>query len=339
MTNQPVRASDRKLPKPGYCSISAPTARRGFLKATLLGGSVAVASAIAPAAEPAQQFKIGMAATTWVSKTPTTASYWQAVETISRLNIGATEADDSNAHLISTYGRNSAEFLHRSNSEGVYLAGVFQSLLLHEEQKLAEMRTKIRSVAGFLKAVKGEYVALGWSSPPTAEGKQTADEVRKAVRVMDEIGRLSLEEYGIYIALHAERDVPKQIVLQVLDETNPKYVRFCADVGHLTAMGLDALQVVKKYSARLAVSHWKDFDPKLSAGSDSGTGSQGDFVEVGKGVVDFRGLAKFYRQIGYNGWVMLELDRTREPSIAASASEMRAFVTDQLKLHFYPPRR
>ena len=221
-------------------------------------------------------------------------------------------------------------------------AGVFQSLLLHEEQKLPQMQAKIRSVAGFLKAVKAEYIALGWSSPPRVEGTQhesTADDVQRAVRVMDEIGRLSLEEYGIYIAFHAERDVPKQIVLQVLDETNPKYVRFCADVGHLTAMGLDALEVVKKYATRLAVSHWKDFDPKLPGHSYSGAASGGDFVEVGKGIVDFRGLANFYREIGYNGWVMLELDRTREPSITASATEMKAFVTDQLKLQFYPSHR
>lgn len=283
-----------------------------------------------------------MAATTWVSKTPSTHSYWSAVETISKLDIGATEADDSNAHLISSYGNNTAEFLSRSHESGVYLAGVFQSLLLHEEQKLPEMRSKIRSLAAFLKAVGAEYIALGWSSSPRVGGKEyerTSDDVHRAVRVMDDIGRLSLEEYGIYIAFHAERDIPKQIVMQVLDQTNPKYVRFCADVGHLTAMGFDALQVVKEYAARLAVSHWKDFDPKLPSPSYLGAGAAGDFVEVGKGVVNFRALAGFYRDIGYNGWVMLELDRTREASIVASAREMKVFVADQLQLQFYPPRR
>jgi inosose dehydratase len=322
--------------------ISSLIERREFLKRSVLGGSVVVASASTGGAVSPQKFKIGMAATTWVSKNPSIASYWEAVEAISKLNIGATEADDSNAHLVSSYGNNTAEFLSRSHRFGVYLAGVFQSLPLHDPQKLPDMRSKIRSVAGFLKAARAEYIALGWSLPRgVGQGrhKRTSEGVRFAVQSMDEIGRLSLDQYGIYIAFHAERDIPKQMVLQILDQTNPKYVRFCADVGHLTAMGLDALQVVKKYAARLAVSHWKDFDPKLPGPSYMGTGASGDFVELGKGIVNFHGLADLYREIGYNGWVMLELDRTREPSIMASAREMKAFVTDELKLQFYPPHR
>jgi sugar phosphate isomerase/epimerase len=316
--------------------------RRRFLKLSLLGGSALAVSSSASVAEPQQKFKIGMAATTWVSKSPTTASYWNAVEEISALNIGVTEADDSNAHLLSSYGNSTAEFLRRSYKFGVHLAGVFQSLPLHEEQNLPQMLSKVRSVAAFLKAVKAEYIALGWSLPRGFKGKgfeQASGDVRLAIRAMNEIGRLSLEQYGIYIAFHAERDIPKQLVLQVLDETNPKYVRLCADVGHLTAMELDALQVVKKYAARLAVSHWKDFDPKLPGPTYMGTDASGDFVELGKGTVDFRHLAYFYREIGYDGWVMLELDRTREPNIMASAREMKAFVTDELKLQFYPPQR
>jgi inosose dehydratase len=316
--------------------------RRRFLKLSLLARPAFALSSSTNATGLPQKFKIGMAATTWVSKVPSTASYWEAVQAISNLDIGATEADDSNAHLISSYGNKTADFVNRSRKFGVYLAGVFQSLPLHDQQRLPEMQSKIRSVAGFLKAVRAEYIALGWSLPPSLRGNEytrTSADVSSAVRTMDDIGRLSLEEYGIYIAFHAERDIPKEIVLEVLDRTNPKYVRFCADVGHLTAMGLDAVVVVKNYAARLAVSHWKDFDPKLPGPAYLGEGAKGDFVEVGKGIVDFRGLANLYRETGYNGWVMLELDRTREPTILASAREMKAFVTDQLKLNFYPANR
>jgi sugar phosphate isomerase/epimerase len=104
-------------------------------------------------------------------------------------------------------------------------------------------------------------------------------------------------------------------------------------------MGLDALQTVKKYASRLAVSHWKDFDPKLGGPSYMGPGTTGDFVELGRGVVDFRGLAHFYREIRFDGWVQLELDHTREASIAISAQKMKAFVTEQLKLQMCPRSR
>jgi inosose dehydratase len=101
-------------------------------------------------------------------------------------------------------------------------------------------------------------------------------------------------------------------------------------------MGLDAVQTVRKYASRLAVSHWKDFDPKLGGPRYLGKDASGDFVELGKGIVDFRGLADLYREIGFEGWVQLELDQTHEASIAISAQKMKAFVTDELKLQMYP---
>ncbi|HZR31425.1 MAG TPA: sugar phosphate isomerase/epimerase [Terriglobales bacterium] len=314
--------------------------RREFLRVGALGAlALGVPSSIAFAAPKPQKFKIGMAATTWLTETASTDSYWNAAQAIAALNIGATEADNGEARLDSAYHNNVSAFRKRSHAVGVRLPGVFQALPLHDSQKLPEMQSKVRSVAGFLQTAGAEYIALGWDVPSSAPGKlyqRTPEDVRNAISVMDNIGRLALEDFGIVIAFHAERDIPKQIVLQVLDQTNPKYIRFCADVGHLTGMGLNAVETVKTYASKLAVSHWKDFDPKLPGPSYLGESGTGDFVELGKGVVNFPALADLYRDIGFNGWVMLELDRTREPSIEASAQEMKAYVTDRLKLRMYP---
>ena len=313
--------------------------RRQFLRASVAS---TLALAIRPTAtfaiDRVQKFKIGMAATTWLSANPSTATYWNATEAIKALDIGATEADNSKAEFDVAYKNKIADFRNRSRASGVRLLGVYQALLLHDSQKLPEMRAKIHSVAGFLKAAGADYIALGWDVPSVGGKpyKRTGEDVRQAVRAADELGRFSLEHYGIFVALHAERDIPKEMVLQILDQTNPKYLRFCADVGHLTGMGLDAVKTVKTYASRLAVSHWKDFDPKRGGPSYLGAGATGDFVELGEGIVDFQGLADLYRDIGFDGWVQLELDQTREPTIAASAKKMKAFVTDQLKLQMYP---
>jgi inosose dehydratase len=311
--------------------------RRQFVKASAIGALAFLLQTPLSAADKAQKFKIGMAATTWLSASPSITSYWNATEGISHLNIGATEADNSKAQFEVTYANRVAEFRQRSSAVGVQLEGVYQALYLHDANKLPEMRAKIRAVAAFLKAAGAAYIALGWDLPDTS-GKpyrRTAEDVTRTVRAMEELGRISWEEHGIFAAFHAERDIPKEMILQILDQTNPKYIRFCADVGHLTAVELDAVATVKRYASRLAVSHWKDFDPKLPPPSYLGSGITGDFVEPGKGIVDFRGLAALYQEIGFDGWVQLELDQTREPSITASAAKMKAFVTDQLKLQMY----
>lgn len=314
--------------------------RRQFLKAGVATTlALAIDSKFAFAADPVQKFKIGMAATTWLSSDPSIATYWKATEGIAALNIGATEADNSKADFDSTYANKINEFRERTHKVGVQLEGVYQALMLHDPQQLPAMKSKINAVAGFLKAAGADYIALGWDVPWGAGKKpyvRTAADVRQAIRAADELGRISLEQHGIFLALHAERDIPKEMTIQILDSTNPKYLRFCADVGHLTGMGLDALETVKKYSSRLAVSHWKDFDPKLGGPSHLGKGTAGDFVELGRGIVDFRGLADFYRKIGFDGWVQLELDHTNEASIAISAQKMKAYVTDELKLQMVP---
>jgi len=70
----------------------------------------------------------------------------------------------------------------------------------------------------------------------------------------------------------------------------------------------------------------------------SGRRAQGDFIEVGQGVVDFKALARLFREIGFSGWVMLELERTRNPDIVTSARQVKTYVTGVLGLQFYPVR-
>ncbi|HXM95108.1 MAG TPA: sugar phosphate isomerase/epimerase [Candidatus Dormibacteraeota bacterium] len=313
--------------------------RRQFLQIGALGALAFTRGPALLADDKSQKFKIGMAATTWLSAAPSMATYWRAAEAIASLGIGATEADNSKTQFEVVFGKKPAEFLERSRRTGVHLMGVYQALFLHDVAKREEMRSKIRSLARFLKTVNAKYIALGWDAPEGVAGQpyqRTPKDVQQAILTANELGRISLEEFDLPIAFHAERDIPGPMILRVLDETDPKYVRLCADVGHLTAAGLDALQTVKKYSSRLSASHWKDFDPKLPGPDYLGKTATGDFVELGKGVVDFPSIAKFYRDIGFGGWVMLELDQTRELSILDSARKMKAYVTDQLKLQFYP---
>jgi hypothetical protein len=49
--------------------------------------------------------------------------------------------------------------------------------------------------------------------------------------------------------------------------------------------------------------------------------------------VDFNALAELYKELGFAGWVMIELDRAGQKSgFLESAREMKGFVTDNLKL-------
>jgi len=312
--------------------------RREFLKSGGIVGTVLIAGPAAMRAEgKPQRFKIGMAATLWMSEHPNTGGYWKACEAIRSLNIGATEVDNSLAKLDTAYGTKVAEFEHESAREGVALQGVYHAIPLHERSKFQEMRQNTARLAKFLKSVGAPYIALGWDVPAGPGGQlyqRTPADVKTAITAIDEIGKMCQEEYGMLIALHLECDIKKEIMLEILDRTNPRYAHFCPDVGHLTAAGLDAVSTVKKYASRVAVSHWKDFDPHAAAPEYLGSEARGNFVELGKGIVDFPGLAELFKGIDFSGWVMIELDGTRMP-LLESARMMKAYVTDRLGLRVY----
>jgi sugar phosphate isomerase/epimerase len=315
------------------------TTRRKFLWTTAAAGLGVACGQPSFAQQAPQKFKIGMAATTWLTLSGTPATYWQAANAIGKLGIGATEADNSGVRLDRAYGKDPAAFRRMSQASQVRLMGVYQSLLLHETS-LPVMLAQIRADGHFLKAVQAQYVALGWDIASPVGGKpyqRTAQDLRRAIVAANEIGRVLLNEYGLITAFHAERDASQQMAEGLLDATDPRYVHFCADVGHLAAMGFDPVAMVRKYASRLAVSHWKDFSPSLPSPGYLGDGAKGDFIEVGHGVVDFKSLASLYREIGLQGWVMLELDRTRQPDVLTSARQMKTYVTDVLRLKFYPP--
>jgi sugar phosphate isomerase/epimerase len=311
--------------------------RRKFLSkgSSLTGAAMALPAAVRGAVA-FQQFKIGMAGAAWLTADPSTKTYWEACRDIASLGIRATEADNGQALLDTAYGKDPAEFKRESAKYRMSLIGVYQGLRLHEKDKLAEMRAKIAQVAKFLKLVDAEYIALGWDVPPPVDGRafqRTPTDVKTAIKAIGELAKVSEQEAGFPLGYHPERDQSKEVILHTLDSIN---VRFIADVGHLAAVGLDPVETIKKYASRHYASHWKDFDPKLPSPAFYGSDAKGDFTVMGRGIVNFRALADLYEKLGFNGWVIIELDRPDQKSgFLEDAREMKEYVTRKLKLEIY----
>ena len=222
------------------------------------------------------------------------------------------------------------------------LVGVYQSVQLHDEAELPEARKKVGQVAKFLHDVGARYIAMGWGQrqrtgrrvyfTPGASPQRTAEDVKRAVSALNELGRMALQESNIKVAWHPGRNQTRDIIRGVLDGTDSKHVFFCADVGHLAGAGYDPVEAVRTYGARLAASHWKDFDPNVPfRRPDYAETIKGDFVELGRGVVNFPALLEEFDRLNYRETIQLELDRTLKDPIE-SAREMKTFITETLKL-------
>jgi sugar phosphate isomerase/epimerase len=90
------------------------------------------------------------------------------------------------------------------------------------------------------------------------------------------------------------------------------------DTGHLIAAGSDALETLWAHQDRIGHVHLKDFwavDPQAWHWPGSKFGEAGWFKELGDGNMglDVPAVLKALEEIGYDGWVAVELDRATVP--------------------------
>src|SRR5437870_1671844 len=93
------------------------------------------------------------------------------------------------------------------------------------------------------------------------------------------------------------------------------------DIAHYQQGGGDPVKAIRQYGKAIKVVHLKDVRP-----SDAAPGYQ--WVELGRGRVDVKGCVAALKDIGYDGWAIVELDRVVDAggSPKASAAANRDYV-------------
>ncbi|HET6596926.1 MAG TPA: TIM barrel protein [Anaerolineales bacterium] len=130
-----------------------------------------------------------------------------------------------------------------------------------------------------------------------------------ARRVMDEAGLRTVFHHHIGTWVETPDETRK-----LLDRTDPAILGLCFDTGHWAFAGGDPVQGVREFADRIWHVHFKDHDPNVARqsreqGWDGPTSvGQGVFCELGRGDVDFPGVVKALRDIGYAGWIVVEQD-------------------------------
>jgi sugar phosphate isomerase/epimerase len=128
-------------------------------------------------------------------------------------------------------------------------------------------------------------------------------------------------------------------IMESIPPEQRQYIKFLPDTAHLTIVEDDPAKAILKYKDRLAAIHFKDWQPHY--GRYSHRYARG-FVPLGQGIVawhpqsrpgepgalpppgrqnDASGVLETLREIGYDGWIVAELDSSpNEPIEGALAS-------------------
>jgi len=80
------------------------------------------------------------------------------------------------------------------------------------------------------------------------------------------LGRMMKEDYGLKMVLHPHGDShieTREDIDRIFQATDPEYVGFCLDTGHIVYGMADNIALIKDYPERISYVHIKAMDPKL----------------------------------------------------------------------------
>lgn len=169
-------------------------------------------------------------------------------------------------------------------------------------------------LAAIIAACGGQHIVFGPGGPRTRP--TTLAELKAAAVTITEAAKRTME-HGVKACLHPHlrTEVQEQIELDLLMELcDPQLVYFGLDTAHVTKAGMDATELIRRYGSRIAYVHLKDLMPPDAKVDDFpmliGNEALPGFCELGLGTIDFAAIMEALREIGYDGWVTVEIDRS-----------------------------
>jgi inosose dehydratase len=168
--------------------------------------------------------------------------------------------------------------------------------------RLSQLETHVRH-AQYLHEAGGQYLQLiAASASPTQTF--TAAEYELQGQLFTEIAKRAAD-YGIQFGFHNHMNSvgqPPQAIDAILDAADPRYVFLELDVAHYVQGGGDPAAAIRKYGRRILFMHFKDVKKSPAV-------SGYEWVELGKGRVDFPAVFAALNEIKFRGWGIVELDR------------------------------
>lgn len=216
------------------------------------------------------------------------------------------------------------------DARNIQLTGAWVTVRLYDaSQHQAGLDNALR-VARLLAEVGAEDCVLNIGDDPSSVllREQNAGRIRPEHGLDDtgwqvylagihQVAQAVKQQSGLQVALHHHGatyvETPAEIAY-FLQHSDPELVGLCLDTGHYALGGGDPVQALYDYAERIALVHFKDFDPDVlrQGTANHWTYTQlvgaGLFSELGQGNVDFPGVLTALDDIAYQGWVVVEQD-------------------------------
>jgi inosose dehydratase len=303
--------------------------RRQFLQATSALTVSYVASGFSRTLSAAAAMKFGYAAITWGSNVS------QAIDDIAAVGFRGIQL---RGEAVAQFGARPQELRDTLARHQLTFAVLSSGNLSIDPAREREMLALHTDHAQFVRDAGGVYLQV-IDERPKGRGV-VADDYRRLGRLMTELGKRTAD-LDIPLVYHhhmnSTGEKPHEVDA-VLEAADPKHVRLLFDIAHYQQGGGDPVKAIRQYRSWIEVVHLKDVRaslPAVARGAEAGgAGRAGgyEFVELGRGRVDVPGVFAALRDIAFDKWAIVELDRVPDPGRTPkeSAEMNRRYLVDQL---------
>ena len=238
-------------------------------------------------------------------------------------------------HLALAYEDRIDEFRDLLASRGLRLSALYGGGRFSDPAQADEVIAYNTKVAQFLAAMGVDRIVFGPRGP--RDGKTDMAGLRQMATTINEAARRTAD-LGVLACVHPHLGTELQDrdeLDAVMELTDDRFVYFCPDTAHLAAAGMDVSEVIRTYGPRMRYMHIKDLtpadpDPAVFA-SSAGNEQLPIFCELGLGTVDFAPIMAALTDVGYNGWITVEIDKSTSTPYQ-SLRQCRDFLINNLGL-------
>jgi inosose dehydratase len=215
----------------------------------------------------------------------------QAVRDIAAAGYEGTEMFDGN---VAAYADEPEKLRDLLAENGLDLVSVYTGANFIYSDILPDEMHRIRQAAELAAAFGAQHLVVGGGARRAAGTVGTDYD-----RLAEELDRANeiAADHGLTACYHPHLGTivegPEEIE-RIMARTR---IGFCPDTAHLAAGGGDPAALIRRYADRVRHVHLKDLDR-----------ASGQFLPLGQGALDLPEILRAVRDIGYDNWLIVELD-------------------------------
>jgi len=202
-----------------------------------------------------------------------------------------------------------------------------------KHEKIVEEHLRL---AKFVQRLGCDHLKI--NTGPRRPAGTSEQDLKHMATVLDLLGHRINDEAGIKFGVHAHMWTQlenRREIDALLASTDPKHVSFVLDTGHITMAGIDPMELTRSLGHRIIEFHLKDTKPEHRGGAKKRIDRNDPmkdpiFFELGKGGVDFPAIKARLDEIGWRGWLTVELDSSPYRPPKESARISREYIEKTL---------